>query len=183
MTFTAVGKDIQIWRRFTLSGCLEGEHGVIVCLLRIGDYILTASEDGYLCIWNWYNREIIRTINLGVDFHPTVLCHPDTYLNKILIGGASGKLQLWNIRTGSLIMNFKGYATGISYIEQTPSVDVMAVGLEDGTIDIMNLKYDEVNALVSVDFLDSHAISPIFSRNRSIFLQQHGKGSPSRIWR
>lgn len=144
MTFTAVGNDVYIWRRFTITGCLKGEHGNIVCLLRIGDYLVTASEDGFLCIWNWYNQELIRTINLGSSFSPSVLAHPDTYLNKILVGGSTGKLQLWNIRTGSLIMNFKGYGSGITTIQQTPSVDVMAIGLADGTIDIMNLKYDEV---------------------------------------
>lgn len=144
MTFTAVGKDVFIWRRFTISGCLKGEHDMIVAILRIGDYLLTASHDGYLCVWNWFNQELIRTINLGSNFHPTCLSHPNTYLNKILVGSSSGKLQLWNIRTGSLIMNFKGYSSGITTIEQTPSVDVMAIGLADGTVDIMNLKYDEV---------------------------------------
>ena len=79
-------------------------------------------------------------------------------------------------------MNFKGYSSGISYIEQTPSVDVMAIGLEDGTIDIMNLKYDEVKFLVGFDFLDSDGISTIIRCNRFILLQQHGKGSSSRFW-
>ena len=143
-TFTAVGKDVFIWRRFSITGCLEGEHGAIVTILRVGDYLITASQDGFVCVWNWFNQELIRTINLGSDFTPSCLSHPNTYLNKILIGSSTGKLQLWNIRTGSLIMNFKGYSSGITTIEQTPSVDVMAIGLEDGTVDILNLKYDEV---------------------------------------
>ena len=144
ITFTAVGKDVFIWRRFSISGCLEGEHGAIVSILRVGDYLITASQDGFVCVWNWFNRELIRTINIGSNFIPTCLCHPNTYLNKILIGSSTGKLQLWNIRTGSLIMSFKGYSSGVTVIEQTPSVDVMAIGLENGTVDILNLKYDEV---------------------------------------
>ena len=149
MTFTAVGCDVLIWKRFTIISKLEGEHGVLQSILHVGQYLLTVSEDGYICVWNWHTAEIVRTINLGNSFHPSFLCHPDTYLNKILVGSSTGKLQLWNIRTGSLIMNFKGYSSGILTIQQTPSVDVMAIGLEDGTIDILNLKYDEVSFFFS----------------------------------
>ena len=62
----------------------------------------------------------------------------------MLVGSTTGKLQIWNIRTGSLIMDFRGYTSGITFMEQTPSVDVVAIGLADGTIDVLNLKYDEV---------------------------------------
>lgn len=164
MTFTSVGKDVLIWRRFAITGCLKGEYGPITSILRIGDYLVTASEDGYVCVWNWYNQELIRTINLGPSFHPSFLSHPDTYLNKILVGGATGKLQLWNIRTGSLIMSFKGYSSGITYIQQTPSVDVMAIGLEDGMIDILNLKYDEVSMILGIHVqtvMSFHQSSPV----------------------
>jgi hypothetical protein len=34
---------------------------------------------------------------LGVS--ATCMLHPNTFLNKILIGAADGRLQLWNIRT------------------------------------------------------------------------------------
>ena len=36
-------------------------------------------------------------------------------------------------------------------MEQTPSVDVVAIGLADGTIDVINLKYDEVGAALALD--------------------------------
>ena len=144
-TLTAVDKDVLKWKRFAKAATLKGEHGPIVTMCRIGDFVLPVSDDGYLCVWNWINEECIRTINLGSNFSPSFILHPNAYLNKVLIGSSSGKLQLWNIRTGSLIMDFKGYSCGITFIEQTPSVDVVAIGLEDGTIDILNLKYDEVS--------------------------------------
>ena len=151
ITFTAVGKDILKWSRFSVVGTLKGEFGPIVNLLVIGEYLVSTSEDGYLCVWNTVTMELIRTINLGNDFHPSFLMHPNTYLNKVLVGSTTGKLQLWNIRTGSLIMNFKGYSSGITFIQQAPSVDVVAVGLENGEIDVRNLRYDEVGSVRPVD--------------------------------
>ena len=48
-------------------------------------------------------------------------------------------------------MDFRGYTSGITFMEQTPSVDVVAIGLADGTIDVINLKYDEVGAALALD--------------------------------
>jgi U3 small nucleolar RNA-associated protein 21 len=45
----------------------------------------------------------------GPSFRPTCLLHPDTYLNKVLLGGASGELQLWNIATRHKLHTFKGW--------------------------------------------------------------------------
>ena len=143
-TFTAVGKVILKWKRFSIVGRLDSDHGAIKCLLVMGNYLLSASADGFLCIWNWDSEELIRTINLGHSFEPSCLSHPPTYLNKVVIGSASGQLQLWNIRTGALIMSFAGYSSAVRFLEPSPSVDVMAIGLQDGTIDLRNLRYDQV---------------------------------------
>ena len=41
-------------------------------------------------------------------------------------------------------MKCKGYSSPITVMEQTPALAVVAIGLEDGTIDILNLKVDTV---------------------------------------
>ena len=41
-------------------------------------------------------------------------------------------------------MKFKGYSSPITVMEQTPALDVVAIGLEDGTIDILNLKVERI---------------------------------------
>ena len=38
-------------------------------------------------------------IQFEPGFIATHLLHPATYLNKVLVGGSDGSLQLWNIRT------------------------------------------------------------------------------------
>lgn len=40
---------------------------------------------------------------------PTCMAHPDTYLNKLLVGGASGRLQLWNFESGQMLHGSEGW--------------------------------------------------------------------------
>jgi hypothetical protein len=48
-------------------------------------------------------------IELGPDFEPSCMAHPDTYINKVVLGGADGSLQLWNFKTQQLVHSFKGW--------------------------------------------------------------------------
>lgn len=40
---------------------------------------------------------------------PTCLCHPDTYLNKVLLGCPDGRLELWNFASGQRVHAFPGW--------------------------------------------------------------------------
>ena len=76
----------------------------------------------------------------------TALMHPDTYLNKVLVASASGAMLLINVRVGSIVhafpaSTFKG--VGITALEQSPAVDVVAVGLKDGRVVLRNIRFDE----------------------------------------
>ena len=46
-------------------------------------------------------------MDLGHEFTPTCMAHPDTYLNKVVVGGGAGRLQLWNFAKGTLLYSFK----------------------------------------------------------------------------
>ncbi|XVE80675.1 hypothetical protein DITRI_Ditri14bG0157500 [Diplodiscus trichospermus] len=69
--------------------------------------------------------------------------HPDTYLNKVLIGSQEGSMQLWNISTKKRLYEFKGWNSGICSCVSSPALDVVAVGCADGTIHVHNIRYDE----------------------------------------
>jgi len=73
--------------------------------------------------------------------------HPSTYVNKLLFsGGEDGGLQLWNIMSDEKIFDFKEHIgeSVVSCVEQSPVVDIVAVGLENGEILLMNLLYNQV---------------------------------------
>jgi U3 small nucleolar RNA-associated protein 21 len=113
------------------------------------------------------------TIELGAGFEePTCLAHPDTYLNKVVIGSKAGKLGLWNFRTGKKVHEFAALTAasggaptssavvasiktrnaesggggwgGITCLEPSPALDVCAVGFSKGAVVLMHLRADEV---------------------------------------
>ncbi len=75
-------------------------------------------------------------IDLGDDFEPTCIAHPDTYLNKVLIGSSSGQLQLLNFASGKRLFTFSIADCSICCITPSPALDVVALGLSDGYVPI-----------------------------------------------
>lgn len=71
------------------------------------------------------------------------MLHPSTYLNKILVASAQGTMQIWNIRTNKMIYQFAFMGSPITCLAQSPVVDVVAIGLLDGTVLLYNIKADE----------------------------------------
>ena len=73
------------------------------------------------------------TMELGRDFQPTCMAHPDTYLNKVVVGSADGRLQLWNFSTGTRLFEFSSFGgSAIKCITPSPALDVVGLGLADG---------------------------------------------------
>jgi U3 small nucleolar RNA-associated protein 21 len=96
-------------------------------------------------------------VKLGVGFEePTCLAHPDTYLNKVVVGSKAGKLGLWNFRTGKKVHEFAALAAGssgedsgggwggVTALEPSPALDVCAVGFSQGAVVLLHLKADAV---------------------------------------
>ena len=89
--------------------------------------------------------ELYGELNFDPKLFPiSCAVHPSTYLNKILLGSRTGQLQLWNIRTSKLIHSFPGWGdSAVLTLVQSPAVDVVGAGLEDGGVVLHNLRYDE----------------------------------------
>lgn len=103
--------------------------------------MLFVAGDELVQIFDWKNRTLYNEIATG--FTVTCLIHPSTYLNKILISSQSGEMQLWNFRSMKVLYSFKSYGSPITYLTQSPSIDVIAIGLLDGTIILHNIKFDK----------------------------------------
>ena len=113
------------------------------------------SDDNKLTVWD------ITSTNkhLEMSLHDRVICaiHPHTYLNKVLLAFEDGSMQLWNLKSNELVYNFKGWGSPIRSLQQSPALDVVAVGLHDGPLTlaatflitytgriiVQNLRYDE----------------------------------------
>ncbi len=77
------------------------------------------------------------------NFLVSCALHPATYLNKLLLGSCQGQLQLWNVRTSTLIYTFSGWGSKVTSLAQSQAVDVVGIGLENGNTILHNLKFDE----------------------------------------
>lgn len=92
------------------------------------------------------------------------MCHPATYVNKVVVGGAKGDLQLWNIRTkwvlrasafpdvnacfpppsSTLIHVFDAVSPApVTVLAQSPAVDILGVGYQDGSLRIVDIRAGE----------------------------------------
>jgi U3 small nucleolar RNA-associated protein 21 len=101
---------------------------------------------------------------------PTCICHPDTYLNKVVVGFTDGTLRLYNYATGRHLYTFDvagpaaaaagGGAFGVfggggrnatnpntarasvRCVAASPALDVVGCGLSDGRVVVHHLRRD-----------------------------------------
>ncbi|WFD30083.1 rRNA-processing protein utp21 [Malassezia sp. CBS 17886] len=125
-----------------------GRH--LSSLLVFGDYVAALAADGHaLFVWSLASTELLRTLEFRADWTTSAIAHPATYLNKVVVASRAGDLQLWNIRTGALLHEFRaaeirgaarrGTAAGVVALVQSPAVDVLAVAYADGLVSLFDL--------------------------------------------
>ncbi|ETO59647.1 hypothetical protein, variant 2 [Phytophthora nicotianae P1976] len=112
-------------------------------MMAVGNVLFALDDERDIKIWDLDTMELVDTLSFPVGFTPTVMLHPDTYLNKVLVGSERGALQLWNIRKMKCIYEFKGWGSAVTALEQSPAVDVVSIGLADGRLMVHHLQLDE----------------------------------------
>lgn len=142
---TSCGSTIHAWKRnAVIKFTYEGHLRPVTFILPFGDHFVSVDEGNTLMLWEIKTQENILTIEFGLDtFKITAIVHPSTYLNKFLLGSDQGLLQLWNLKTSKLIHTFNGWGSPVTVLEQSPALDVIAIGLKDGRIILHNIKFDE----------------------------------------
>lgn len=155
-TYVAVKNDIIVYNRNDIVRTYKKHKSNILGLLIVGNILLSYDIDNYLVIIDINERSIIDNIHLIQNSTITSIIHPDTYINKFLIGYANGNIELWNIRSNKRIHNFTSHINyfkqydseyicpSISCMEQSPAYDIIALGFESGDILLINLKLDKV---------------------------------------
>ncbi|GJN38938.1 hypothetical protein PR202_gb28020 [Eleusine coracana subsp. coracana] len=146
-TFASYGKDIAVFKRTDQVVTWSRHEEKVNILFLFGEYVLSADIKGNVFIWSFKgagtNSEPVGSISLEDKFTPTCIMHPDTYLNKVIIGSEEGPLQLWNISTKKKIYEFKGWNSAVRCCVSSPALDIVAVGCSDGTVHVHNIRYDE----------------------------------------
>ncbi|XP_036341537.1 WD repeat-containing protein 36-like isoform X1 [Rhagoletis pomonella] len=145
-TFTASNRCIYAWRagkhqRHVYRGHTRNVH----LLLPFGAHLISVDEANVLRVWDIAKEEVYLELQFNPEeFLISAITHPPAYLNKIVLGSKQGMLKIWNIKENRLVYTFAGFGSKVTCIQPSPALDVVAVGHQDGTIVLLNLKFDEV---------------------------------------
>jgi len=110
--------------------------------------IFTASEN---IILSWSKIHLVNEY-LGhkakvIQLLTLMIYHPATYLNKLLYTDGF-HLYLYNIKSETLIYKFENLRKEgdgeITFIEQSPVIDIVALGFSSGNIKIINMRTDKI---------------------------------------
>ncbi|XP_047321422.1 U3 small nucleolar RNA-associated protein 21 homolog [Impatiens glandulifera] len=145
-TFAAYGSNIGVFKRAHQVATWKNNAKVNLLLL-FGDHVLSVDVNGNIFIWAFKgiddNLSSVGHLMMDETFIPTCIMHPDTYLNKVLLGSQQGSLQLWNISTQKKLYEFKGWESPIACCVSSPALDVIAAGCANGKIHVHNIKFDK----------------------------------------
>lgn len=135
---SALKRGKEVWR----IEAPENDH--IIHMITFGNYICATTTTQQLLVYHSSTQELHTRIALRNNTEVTCLLHPPTYLNKVAIATSDGRIEIWNVRTGSMIFRSESFGEPISTITASPVIDVVAVGLLDGSIIVYHLRADEV---------------------------------------
>lgn len=153
LTFAAVGAHVVECKRVHRTGVysvgaggLGGTSGgLITQLMVLGSLLVGLSPHG-VHVWNIGSygapeREMLARVG-DPSFQPSCMAHPQTYLNKVVVGSSDGRMKLVNIVTGKTIYEFASLGSSVETIVPSPALDVLAVGLLDGRVLLRDVRQD-----------------------------------------
>ncbi|KAL3516441.1 hypothetical protein ACH5RR_023343 [Cinchona calisaya] len=184
-TFAAYGNYIAVFKRAHQVATWSRHDAKVNHLLLFGEYIVSVDVEGNIYTWAFKemdnNLAPVGHLMLEDNFIPSCIMHPDTYLNKIILGSQEGSLQLWNISTKKKLYEFKGWKSSICCCVSSPALDVVAIGCSDGKIYVHNICYDE--EIVSFSHSTRGAVTALsFSTDGQPLLASGGSSGVISIW-
>lgn len=117
LVHVACGPNIYSWRSSRTIKKTFKSPGTsnVHLLLAFGAHLISVDEDNVLRVWDIRSESVYMEIPFGGSgFKITTILHPPAYLNKILIGGENGVLQLWNVKKAKLVYSFKPFDSKVS---------------------------------------------------------------------
>uniref|UniRef100_A0A182Q2F6 Uncharacterized protein n=1 Tax=Anopheles farauti TaxID=69004 RepID=A0A182Q2F6_9DIPT len=161
LTYAAAGNLIYGWRSSVeLRKVYRGHDKPVHLLLPFAKHLISIDESSLLKIWIVSTQDLYLEIPFANEkFQISAIVHPASYKNKILLGSVQGGLELWNLKSGKLVHKFANFDSAVMHLEQAPAIDVIAIGLQNGRIVLLNLKYEKAVMEVHQDWGPVTAIS------------------------
>lgn len=148
LTYAAFGKCVSKFYRAKLVETMQFNHSIRL-LKTFGQHLLVVCADNRLHVVSASTGDA-KKMEMYAEFQNTAgsfdicaMLHPSTYVNKILLASRQGTMQLWNVLSGKMLYEFSSLGSPIVCLQQSPVVDVVAIGLQDGGIALHNIRTDE----------------------------------------
>ena len=96
-----------------------------------------------------------------------VMCSMPTFLNKVFVGRADGVVDVWNISTGRLVYTIQAPFLGsgaVTALQPSPTLSVLAVGREDGSICLHDVRKDRLILNMNARSAQQRAVTSISFR-------------------
>mmetsp|Transcript_65631 Transcript_65631/g.182564 ORF Transcript_65631/g.182564 Transcript_65631/m.182564 type:complete len:1032 (-) Transcript_65631:123-3218(-) len=166
VTLTSLKEDIVAWHKLTELGRFKGHTGTPTVMCPVGTGYLVSGAGAEVLVWQLSDIGLeANSVTPGKScvLAPlgklatedtvgdcTAICHPPTYLHKVIVGGSSGGLSLWNVRTRECVHTFKSHKAGdtkgdcaITCLREAPHVlDLVAIGFASGRLAVVNTRED-----------------------------------------
>lgn len=145
LTFSAVDNCVVECRRVHRTGLyVTGSSQDSILRLMVLGNLLIGLTSHHVHVWSIGSHGLPdRSIIMDDDgFQPTCMAHPQTYLNKIVVGSSNGKVRLINIISGKVVYEFVSVLSSVECIIPSPAVDIVAVGLLDGRVLVRDIRRD-----------------------------------------
>ncbi|KAF4672547.1 WD repeat-containing protein 36 [Perkinsus chesapeaki] len=149
-------ETIAVWHKMIpiVTMTKDGHRGTVESLFLLGStFLLSVGANGNeVLLWTLPSSltkpggEIDGPIRLNIGFELTAATHIPTYLNKMLIAGRGGELELRNLKTRRKIHTFGCLSndSAITALSPSPALDVAAIGFQSGRICLINCRTDEL---------------------------------------
>jgi U3 small nucleolar RNA-associated protein 21 len=146
LILAAEANQILAFHKVKLARTYSGSASALSEIFVFGEYVLGLNFGGELLVWNGDNAELVHTI--GLSDEAIKIVHPPTYLNKVIVATKHAKLYIVNIKTGRIIYDFpkirEQLNAEICSLTESPALDIVTVGLENGRILVINVLTDSL---------------------------------------
>ena len=165
-------QSLRLWDVAHLQATAEGEgSGPLVQILHghsqgiwcarlsaDGRYLVSASGDHTLCLWDLRTRTLVRTFRGHETGVRAVAFSPDS--TQIASGDERGFMRIWQTQTGETVSAWRGHTTSVWSLAFSPDGQWLASGSYDQQVRLWTVARLPFTATI-VDLREDESLGPI----------------------
>lgn len=107
-----------------------------------GRYLVAASKDGAIRVWDAHRRALIRVVDTEPAWVMALAFSPDS--ETLVSASDNGPIRLWDIRRGDILRAIDARIAWFFAVAFSPDGDAFAAALADGTVRVWDTRHGDV---------------------------------------